>query len=79
MREILAQLAELVEFLHLLKIGLITSGGKQRIKLVGLRLLSPDSGSFSPYAQKWKSPQVDLKTVAAHNSDTISWMSEDFQ
>ena len=32
--------------------------GKQCVKLVGLRHLSPDSGSFGPYAQKWKSPQV---------------------
>ena len=47
-----------VKFLHLLKIGLITSEGKQCVKLVGLRLLNPDSGSFSPYAQNWKSSQV---------------------
>ena len=25
------------------------------------------------------SSRMDLKTVAAYNSDTISWMSEDFQ
>ena len=38
---------------------------------VGLRLLSPDSGSFSPYAQKWKSPQV---TDGSENSCCIQFI-----